>query len=232
VGSVLSSIVKAQGLAASQLVEMIDKVGFEPAVAGEPRRTRTFAFEFFRTEVDETTNELVRQKVTAHVPLLTLINLPSIAIHEAKVQMDLRLVAHQESGADADPDEAQPPVTPLRLYAVPARKQLVRTAQEAFAIDSAGTIKIEMTMRQEPAVGLDKIQSMLESGAEERIALAAPDGTEAGDEPESPDDAPTPPPAGDNPEPGPSRSRLAKKKTSSAASAPESRPARRKKPRP
>ncbi len=95
VGSVLSSIVKAQGLAASQLVEMLEAIGFEPATEEEGRRTRTFSFDSFRTEMDEETNRIVRRRVTARVPLLTLVNLPSITIHEANVQMDLRLVAHQ-----------------------------------------------------------------------------------------------------------------------------------------
>ena len=45
--------------------------------------------------MDEETNRIVRRRVTARVPLLTLVNLPSITIHEANVQMDLRLVAHQ-----------------------------------------------------------------------------------------------------------------------------------------
>lgn len=52
---------------------------------------------------------------------------------------------------------------------MPAKKQLVRTAKEAFAIDSAGTIKINVTLRQEEAVGLDKLQSLLEGAIEESI---------------------------------------------------------------
>ena len=187
IGSVLSSIVKAQGLAASQLVELIDKVGFEPANQGQPRKTRTFSFDFFRTEVDATTQQVVRQKVTATVPLLTLINLPTIAIHEATVTMDLRLVAHRPSETGPRAFGAQ--AAPLRLYAVPARKQLVRSASDAFAIDAAGTIKIQLTMRQESAVGVDKIQSLLESGTEELASTPEPvePGTEPGPIPEEPE---------------------------------------------
>jgi len=163
VGSVLSSIVKAQGLAASQLVEMVDKVGFEPAEAGVPRRARTFTFDFVRSEVDSATNQIVRNKVTASVPLLTLINLPAITIQEATIDMDLQLVAHQQTKT-ASGDEG-----PLALYVVPAKKQVVRTTDQAMAIDSAGTIKLHVVMRQESALGLDKIQNLLDSGAEEKI---------------------------------------------------------------
>ena len=163
VGSVLSSVVKAQGLAASQLVEMIEKVGFE-SVDGK-RQTRMFSFDFVRSEVDQVKQEIVQRKVTASVPLLTLINLPSIAIHEATIEMELRLVAHEESVSEGAAGEKGP----LKLFVVPSRKQLVRTSQQAFAIDSAGTIKLNVTMRQEAALGLDKLQSLLETGTQELV---------------------------------------------------------------
>ena len=171
VGSVLGSIVKAQGLAASQLVEMIELVGFEQRQsADEARKVRTFEFDFFRSEVDETTNQLVRQKVTASVPLLTLINLPSIAIDEAKIEMDLRLVAHEQTGTEEDAGKRPP----LKLYAVPAKKQIVRSQERALAVDSAGTIKINVTMRQQEPLGLSKVQDLLEGGAEEVVDTSPP----------------------------------------------------------
>src|SRR2546425_1018559 len=107
VGSVLSSIVKAQGLAASQLVDLVETIGFE-TVPGEGRRTRMFSFDFIRTEVDAATNQIVRNKVTASVPLLTLVNLPSIAIQEATVEMELRLVAHEETTPGGTTEEKGP----------------------------------------------------------------------------------------------------------------------------
>ena len=164
VGSVLTSIVKAQGLAASQLVDMIDEIGFEPRIPGEPRETRNFSFDYFRDELDEATNRVERRKVTASVPLLTLVNLPTIAIDEAKIRMDLRMVAQRQSTTASGEAEG-----PLQLFAVPAKKQLVRGAKEALAVDSAGTIKIEVTMRQQAPMGLDKIRNMLEGGASEAV---------------------------------------------------------------
>jgi hypothetical protein len=162
VGSVLSSVVKAQGLAASQLVEMIDKIGFE----GKPLKTRMFEFDFVRSEIDPATNQIVRKRVTASVPLLTLINLPAIAIEEAIIEMDLQLVAHEREAQDGrllkSPDQE-----PLKLYAVPARKQIVRSPEKALAVDAAGTIKMRLVMRQQTALGLQKVQSLLDSGSEE-----------------------------------------------------------------
>ena len=165
VGSVLSSIVKAQGLAASQLVDMVEKVGFEPPTPGVPRKVRTFTFDFFRTEVDPATNQIVRNKVTASVPLLTLINLPSISIQEATIDMDLQLVGHEPGSKSEDP---------LNLWVVPARKQLVRTPDQALTVDAAGTIKLHIVMRQDSPLGLDKIQSLLETGTEETPSPQTP----------------------------------------------------------
>ncbi len=56
VGSILSSVVKAQGLAASQLMQIVETVGFEPPAPGVERKARTFTFDFYRTEVDPATN--------------------------------------------------------------------------------------------------------------------------------------------------------------------------------
>ncbi len=169
VGSVLSSVVKAQGLAASQLVDMVDKIGFDPPTPGVGRKVRTFSFDFFRSELDPATNQIVRKQITASVPLLTLVNLPAISIQEATIDMDLQLVAHEQSSSPAGQQGA------LDLYVVPAKKQVVRSSQQAVVVDSAGTIKIHVVMRQEPALGLDKIQSLLDSGSEEKTPTSAPE---------------------------------------------------------
>ncbi|MEM9037565.1 MAG: DUF2589 domain-containing protein [Actinomycetota bacterium] len=164
VGSILSSVVKAQGLAGSQLVDMIEQVGFEPALDDEDatRRPRMFEFDFFRNEVDEDTQEVVRNRVTARVPLITLINLPTIAIDEATIDMDLRIVSHSETGDGIDG-------APLQLRAVPAQKRLVRTSSEALTVDAAGTVRMRVTMRQRDPIGLDRIESLLDGAVDEEV---------------------------------------------------------------
>lgn len=104
-------------LAASQLVDMVDKIGFEPATPGVPRNARTFSFDFFRSKIDLATNHIIRNKITASVPLLTLINLPAISIQEATVDMDLQLVAHEQPTSVPGADQG-----PLNLWVVPAKK--------------------------------------------------------------------------------------------------------------
>jgi len=53
IGSTLASIVKTQGMVASQIAEIVETLGFEPAQANQPLRTRTFSFEFERSEIVE-----------------------------------------------------------------------------------------------------------------------------------------------------------------------------------
>lgn len=167
IGSVLASVVKAQGLAASQLLDMVEAIGFE----GPERKTRMFDFSFMRSEVDQTQDppRVVQRLVNASVPLLTIINLPSIAIQEAIIDMDLQLVAQETTGIEGEKEKS-----PLRLHVIPAKQQVVRTSGQALAIDTAGTIKMHITMRQEPAVGLEKIQSLLGSGVSEKIETLTP----------------------------------------------------------
>jgi hypothetical protein len=101
---------------------------------------------------------------TRGATLLTLINLPAIAIQEAMIDMDLQLVAQERTTSSSGAKG------PLNLYVVPAREQVVRTAQQAVAIDATGTIKLHIVMRQDNALGLDKIQNLLASGAEDRTS--------------------------------------------------------------
>ena len=199
VGSVLSSVVKAQGLAASQLVEMIDTIGFEPETAEpvrSPRKPRTFEFDFFRSEVNPATNQIERKRVTASVPLLTLINLPAIAIEEATIEMDLQLVAHERESQEDRIVQGAPGQEALKLYAVPARKQIVRSPERALAVDAAGTIKIRLVMRQQSALGLEKVQSLLDTGSEEKRApeLKASSETKREEEKSALESEPTLPP--------------------------------------
>ena len=123
-----------------------------------------FSFDFVRSEVDVASNQIVQKVVTASVPLLTLINLPAIAIEEATIDMDLQLVAHEETKtADGNPG-------PLKLFVVPGKKQLLRTSDSALAVDSAGTIKLHVVMRHQNPLGLEKIKALLDSGSHESTA--------------------------------------------------------------
>ncbi|WP_116452905.1 DUF2589 domain-containing protein [Blastococcus litoris] len=181
-GSTLGSLVKAQGLLSSQLAEFVERVGFEPAEDDDaPLRARTFSFAFERTEVDG--EEFVTRRVTASLPLLSIVSLPSLAIDAADVQMDLRIVATE---APPDPPEPEPrppgrppggplvpPVRPpLRMWAIPVRPAPLPLPGRPAAPDPAtvGSIRVSVTLRRlDLPLGLERVERLLNEGYREEI---------------------------------------------------------------
>lgn len=182
-GSTLSSVVKAQGLLSSQLAEFIERVGFEPPSEDEPDaplRARTFSFEFARTEVGEG-DELVTRRVTASLPLLSIVSLPALAIDSADIEMDLRIVATeappapQPRPADTRPTGPLVPVErpPLKLWTVPLRpKPLPPPGSPARPeVTTVGGIRISVALRRlDLPLGLERVERLLNEGYREEIS--------------------------------------------------------------
>jgi hypothetical protein len=176
-GSTLTSVVKAQGLLSGQLAEFIERIGFEPPEAeGEPLRARTFSFEFFRTEVGED-EQLHTRRVTATLPLLSIVTLPALAIDTADFEMDLRIIA-----TDA-PDDGNARVRvlpggvrPLQLWTIPGRPRPPVVAPppgrpprpEPTAV---GSVHISVTLRRlDLPLGLERVERLLNDGFTEQVA--------------------------------------------------------------
>jgi hypothetical protein len=167
VGGFLASVVKAQGLMATQLAEFVERVGFEPAAAGQPAKARTFSFSYMRNDVDPATGQIQSREVTATLPLLSIVNLPSLTVDEANIQFDLQLVAHEARPA-ATSGATKSLLAPAAHYAVTARKQSLRNKDQQTVIDPAGTVKMTVTVRRQPTLGLEKLQSLLDGAHGER----------------------------------------------------------------
>ena len=181
-GSTLSAVVKAQGLLSSQLAEFIERVGFEPPSAEEPDaplRARTFSFEFSRTEVGDG-DELVTRKVTASLPLLSIVSLPALAIDSADIDMDLRIVATEAPpAATPQPPGRRPPGPlvpverpPLKLWTVPLRpKPPLGTGSPARPeVTTVGGIRVSVTLRRlDLPLGLERVERLLNEGYREEI---------------------------------------------------------------
>jgi hypothetical protein len=181
-GSTLSAVVKAQGQLSSQLAEFIERVGFEPPSEAEPDaplRARTFSFEFARTEVGAG-DELVTRRVTATLPLLSIVSLPALAIESADIDMDLRIVATEAPPAPAPqpsglrPGGALVPVDrpPLKLWTVPLRpKPPVGTGPPARPEPTTvGGIRVSVTLRRlDLPLGLERVERLLNEGYQEEI---------------------------------------------------------------
>ncbi|TFV58325.1 UNVERIFIED_ORG: DUF2589 domain-containing protein [Bacillus sp. AZ43] len=182
-GSTLGSLVKAQGLLSSQLAEFIERVGFEPPGEDDPEgplRARTFSFAFDRTDVGEG-DELVTRRVTASLPLLSIVSLPSLAIDAADIQMDLRIVATEAPPEPPEPEPRPPgrpggpllpPVRPpLRMWAIPLRPAPLPPGRPPPADPATvGSIRVSVTLKRlDLPLGLERVERLLNEGYREEI---------------------------------------------------------------
>ncbi len=170
IGSTLSSVVRAQGMMSSQLAEFIEKVGFEAPEAGKAPKVRTFSFSFNRSELNQTTGAMENKQVTAELPLLSILSLPSMAVDEATVDFELKVVAHDEPPVSPAPKtigRLGQREEPRKLYTVQARKTPVRQADGTKTMDTTGTLKVKVVVRRQETMGLQKIQALLDSATKE-----------------------------------------------------------------
>jgi hypothetical protein len=174
VGSALASVVKAQGLASSQLANFIESVGFEPPTPGQSPKARTFSFTFNRSELDKSTGAMVQKQITAEVPVLSILSLPSLAIDEASLDFELKIVAHDTGIAASAPAAGSGKsmlagaAQPAKLFAVPARANMVRASDGSSTVDTTGSIKIHVVARRQDTVGLQRVQSLLDAATGEK----------------------------------------------------------------
>lgn len=177
-GSTLSSVVKAQGLVATQLADFIEQVGFEPTDdEATPMRARTFSFEYNRAEVGED-DEVVSRRVTVTMPLLSIVSLPALTIETADIDMDLRLIA-----TDPAPDPPRPLLQtqrrPIRLWAIPGKTLPApppgRPADPGGG--ASGALKVRVTLRRmDMPLGLERVERLLADGYVEEVDEPEPVG--------------------------------------------------------
>lgn len=166
-GGSLSAVVKAQAMAANQLVALVEQIGFEGE--GDERAVRSFPFSFTRKEFDPQAGEIVTQQVHASVPLLSILNLPAIAIDEATVDMDMQLVASTPAStpsAATSPSRA-PAETPqpMHLFALPMQPRTSGQQQDATRVG----MRVSVKLRRQDALGMDRLQSLLDSAVSEEV---------------------------------------------------------------
>lgn len=165
-GSTLSSVVKAQGLVATQLADFIEKVGFEEVTEPDGTtglRARTFSFEFERAEVGED-DAVVRRTVTASLPLLSIVSLPALTIDSADLDLDLRLVASDPAPSTGPRPLPGQRTTPVRLWAVPWKPPPTAGAGPATT-STAGAMKVRVTLRRmDVPLGIERLERLLAEG--------------------------------------------------------------------
>jgi Protein of unknown function (DUF2589) len=172
-GSLLTAVVQAQEQAVRATVAFVDEVGFEP-ITGGGERMRTVKLRY--TKKDENN---VPAEFEAEVPLLALVNVPSLAVKEAKLSLSYDVMTTESTTTDG---AAEGPATlggrvketgiqPARLTGLPRK----RTAETNGVERSTTSIDVEITLEQQAiAIGLERLFDLAELGITERSAEGGP----------------------------------------------------------
>jgi len=96
IGGPLQAACKAQTQLAQATAQFIDNVGMTPVLNDEgkatgQRKAKTVDFYFKRPYQDSKTGEVGSEEVSLSVPLLALLNTPSLAIQEVNVSFDMEV---------------------------------------------------------------------------------------------------------------------------------------------
>lgn len=172
-GSLLSSIVSAQEQATRATVAFVDEVGFEP-ITGGGERMRTVKLRY--TKKDENN---VPAEFEAEVPLLSLVNVPSLAVREAKLTLSYDVVTAESTsgngqdgqGTLGDRIQAISDTRPAKLTGFPRRRTVPSEASER----TTTSVDVEITLEQQPlAIGLERLFDLAELGITDRPADEGP----------------------------------------------------------
>lgn len=168
-GSLMGSVVEAQARAARTTLDFIEEVGFETNTDGdEVMRSARLRF----SKKDEN-NEVAEFEVD--VPLLSLVNVPSLAVREAKLAFSYDVVS--ASSAPTSPAAPVDRATTAKRAILSSAKLkparitgIVRPRQPANQPERRTTsIDLDVTLaQQEVPIGLERLFDLAELGITER----------------------------------------------------------------
>lgn len=165
-GSLLGSVVEAQAESARATVEFVESVGLE-AVAGGGEKLRTVKLRY--TKKDEAGDPA---EFEVEVPLLTLVNVPALAVKDAKLSFSYDVVTAQEEAASSTGTVPGKKVARARLKGYVRAKP---TATTAPATRRTTSIDLDVTLeQQEMPVGVERLYDLAELGITESPADSGP----------------------------------------------------------
>lgn len=158
-GALLASVVDAQAQSARATVEFVESIGFESTNNGERLRTVKLRY----TKKDETDTPA---DFEVEVPLLALVNVPSLAVKQATLNFSYDVV----TASTAAPVEGKPkPILPGLKSAI--LKGIVRrpTATGQDAERRSTSIDLVVTLEQQDMpIGVERLFDLAELGITER----------------------------------------------------------------
>lgn len=160
-GSLLGSVVSAQAQAAQATVAFVEDVGFE-AQAGGPSQLRTVTLRFRKK--DETGEPA---DFEVEVPLLAMVNVPALAVKQAKLAFSYDVVTAQRG----DGDGAGPLGPKLQLATLTGfvRRRPAPGSEPPERRTTA--IDLDVTLEQQAIpVGVERLFDLAELGITETAA--------------------------------------------------------------
>lgn len=171
----LEALVRAQAMAARTTAEFVGEVGFETDKEGVSR-ARMVDFEYIHPMADPNQpGHTVDTPVRVRVPVLSLMSVPNVAVEEATVELNLRVVG-QQSNETEKPAAALVRTTatagtlrPNSMLLPANRLRMVGAITAPKLAEQSASVRVTIKLRQAPAPeGLNQILSLLGEGISAR----------------------------------------------------------------
>ncbi|WP_228901612.1 DUF2589 domain-containing protein [Streptomyces sp. DH1] len=156
-GAAYEAVVHGQGLAAREAVELVKDLGFERNGTAKP-----FRFAYQHTEATEHGPQV--RTVHATVPLLSLINPPSISIDSAKINMSLHLISQ-----DIETEPAKAPTASGETPTTPKMPKL--KGRIVHQSDKNAVMTIESTLKQRDLLASSRLSQLLDAAVSDRDSV-------------------------------------------------------------
>lgn len=162
-GTLLSAVVDAQAQAARATVEFVESVGFETTTDGE--RLRNVKVRYFKKDENGQ-----RAEFEVEVPLLALVNVPSLAVKEAKLTFSYDVVTATETTGTGGSGAAvggrlgtKLPVARITGFVRRPPASTPESERRTTAVD------LEVTLAQQGMpIGIERLFDLAELGITER----------------------------------------------------------------
>jgi len=155
-GSLLASVVEAQAASARATVDFVESVGFEPGTDGERMRTVRLRYR----KKDENS---IPADFEVEVPLLALVNVPSLAVKQARLTFSYQVV--RATAVEAQP---APAALPLATRLAPATLTgFLRPPPSPTPAPSRSTTSVDLDVtleQQELPIGVERLFDLAELG--------------------------------------------------------------------
>jgi hypothetical protein len=165
-GSLLASVVEAQAASARATVDFVESVGFEPGTDGE--RMRTVRLRYRKKDENG-----IPAEFEVEVPLLALVNVPSLAVKQARLTFSYQVV--RATAVQAQPAPAALPLATRLAPATLTGFLRPQTAPTPGSSRSTTSVDLDVTLeQQEVPIGVERLFDLAELGISETQALGGP----------------------------------------------------------